>query len=97
VIQLLRGRGNDVLVILGPFNEHMIEPEQLPTFYAMRDRIQSSLAHAGVPTIVPDVLPSDLYADASHPLTAGYDLLARRIGQDSRFKNWVKSAPNAGG
>jgi hypothetical protein len=35
-------------------------------------------------------LPSDLYADASHPLTDGYDLLAKRIYADQRFRRWLK-------
>jgi hypothetical protein len=35
-------------------------------------------------------LPSALYADASHPLTDGYKLLAARIYADPNFKAWLK-------
>jgi len=38
---------------------------------------------------VPDILPSELYADASHPLTAGYELLAKRIYADESFRKWL--------
>ena len=92
LVRLLRGRGDDVLVILGPFNEHMIAEDQRSTFRSMRDRIQAWLTGAGVGVVVPDTLPTDLYADASHPLTAGYDLLARRILDDSAFTRWLNGS-----
>jgi hypothetical protein len=44
--------------------------------------------------VVPEALPSALYADASHPLTQGYELLARRICADEMFRNWLKSLGN---
>ena len=78
-IGLLRSRGNDVLVILGPFNESMVAEDQRPALHRMRDGIAAWLTSHQIPHIVPDALPSDLYADASHPLTEGYALLARRI------------------
>ena len=76
---LLRSRGNDVLVVLGPFNEHMIVPEQRPKFRKLRDGIAAWLAENDVVCIVPETLPSDLYADDSHPLTDGYEQLAKAI------------------
>ena len=48
VIGLLRGRGNDVLVVVGPFNEHMIVPEQRPAF--------RGLATASRPGLPPTML-----------------------------------------
>jgi hypothetical protein len=41
---------------------------------------------------VPETLPSALYADASHPLTEGYALLAKRISADPQFRNWLTGA-----
>jgi hypothetical protein len=89
LVHLLRERGNDVLVIVGPFNEHMIAPEQRPTFRGLRDGIAAWLASERVPTVVPPTLASPLYADASHPLTEGYAELARQISQDPTFRNWL--------
>jgi len=31
-----------------------------------------------------------LYADASHPLTGGYALLAQRICRDEVFRKWMR-------
>jgi hypothetical protein len=89
VIGLLRARGNDVLVVLGPFNEHMIVPEQRPVFRQLRDGIAAWLAANDVVCIIPETLPSDLYADDSHPLTEGYERLAKDICRDAAFQEWL--------
>jgi hypothetical protein len=89
LVRLLRERDNDVLVIIGPFNEHMIAPEQRPTFHGVRDGMAAWLASERVPTIVPPTLASPLYADASHPLTEGYAALARQISHDRTLHDWL--------
>ena len=88
-IRRLRDRGNNVLVILGPFNEHMVLEDQLPAYRALRDRIATWLSQNQVPHIDPDLLPSSLYADASHPLTEGYAMIARQIRQHQTFGRWL--------
>jgi hypothetical protein len=88
-LALLRSRGCDVLVVLGPFNEHMVSPDQRPLYRGMRDEICGWLRGRRVPVVVPDTLPSELYADASHPLTGGYALLARRVAADPAFRAWL--------
>ncbi len=95
VVGLLRSRSNDVLVVVGPFNEHMIAADQRPTYRAMRDGIAAWLTQSHVAYIVPDTLPSELYADASHPLTEGYALLAKHICGQEMFRKWLSrsSAP----
>lgn len=86
----LRERGNDVLVVLGPFNEHLMAEDNRPEFRKIRDGIAAWLKENQIPFIMPETLPSELYADASHPLTAGYELLARRIYADAQFQSWLK-------
>jgi hypothetical protein len=89
VTDLLRARGNDVLIVIGPFNEHMIATDQQPQFRALRDAAAGRLAQKQMSVIVPDVLPSDLYADASHPLTEGYARLAKEIAAQKMFQQWL--------
>lgn len=89
VIARLRARGNQVLVVLGPFNEHLVAERQRPTFHRRRDGIAAWLAQQGVAHVVPASLPSALYADASHPLTEGYARLARQIAEDPAFRQWL--------
>jgi hypothetical protein len=90
VIATLRQRGNDVLVVLGPFNEHMMAEENRPTFRKIRDGIAGWLTQNQIAHVVPETLPSALYADASHPLTQGYELLAKQIYVDKNFQMWLR-------
>ena len=93
LVGLLRSRGNDVLVVVGPFNVDMVETDNRSAFVGLRDGIVRWLAEQKVPTVVPEPLPSAMYADASHPLTEGYELLARRLEADATFRRWLGGQP----
>lgn len=88
VVGLLRERGNDVFVVLGPFNEHMLAEENRPVYRTLRDGIAGWLRQNQVACLVPETLPGELYADASHPLTDGYALLAKQLLGESSFRRW---------
>ena len=90
MIRVLRARGNDVLVVVGPFNEHMMAQENRSAYMKLRDGVAVWLAENQIPHVVPEVLPSILYADASHPLMQGYELLAKRIYENDFFQQWWK-------
>jgi len=92
-VGLLRARGNHVLVLVAPFNEPMMTGPDRDAFRNLRDGIGAWLDQQRVAHIVPESLPSELYADASHPLTGGYELLARRIYQDEGFRAWYLAGP----
>ncbi len=91
LIKLLQSRNNDVFVILGPFNEHMIAEDQRLGYFNLRDSAAAALKKSGAQVMVPDALPSNLYADASHPLTEGYAMLAAKSKSDETFAAWLKS------
>jgi hypothetical protein len=91
VIETLRERGNAVLVVLGPFNEHIMAGENRPAYRRIHENIVSWLSANQNPHVVPDPLPSALYADASHPLTQGYQLLANRLFSDTAFQKWMNA------
>jgi len=88
-VMALRSRGNDVLVIVGPFNEHMLSETNLPTYLRLRETVVAWLSQNQISTVTPEVLPSELYADASHPLTEGYRLLSQRLYVDKSFRAWL--------
>jgi hypothetical protein len=48
------------------------------------------LKSENIPCCAPEPLPSELYADASHPLTEGYRLLAAQLFADAAFRTWQK-------
>ena len=90
LVGILRERGNDVLVVLGPYNEHLMAEESLRTHRKLRDEIAAWLSRNQILHLMPELLPSALYADASHPLTDGYALLAKRIYADESFRKWFQ-------
>jgi hypothetical protein len=89
VVADLRARGNDVLVLVGPFNENMVAEDNRAAYRQIHDGIVAWLKKNEVTEVAPEPLPTELYADASHPLTEGYELLARELLADKEFKNWI--------
>ena len=78
-VETLRGRGNRVFVVVGPFNEHMLTPESLAAYRRRQGQVEAWLTASGSRYVAPPALPSELYADASHPLAAGYEALAHKV------------------
>jgi hypothetical protein len=89
LVTLLQSRDNDVLIVVGPFNEHIMAEDNRPAFRRLRDGIGQWLEKNHVAYVMPETLPSALYADASHPLTEGYQLLAGRLYVDATFRKWM--------
>ncbi len=91
LVENLRARGNQVLVVLGPFNEHMIAQGNRLAYQRLGTDIIAWFKQSRVLYVAPETLPGELYADASHPLTGGYELLAKRLYQDADFQKWLKN------
>jgi hypothetical protein len=89
LVNLLQSRGNDVLVVVGPFNEQIMAEENRSAFRRLHDGVVDWLAKNHVQHVIPATLPSALYADASHPLTEGYEVLATRLSSDTTFQKWM--------
>lgn len=78
-VEILRGRGCQVRVLVGPFNEHLIAPESRPDYDRLRAAVEEWLTAEKIPFVAPEPLPSELYGDASHPLAEGYERLAAML------------------
>jgi hypothetical protein len=78
-VEILRKRGNRLLVVVGPYNEHLLKDASLERYLAVKAKITDWLRAQGVPHLAASVLPSETFADASHPLDRGYALLAREL------------------
>jgi hypothetical protein len=86
---VLRARGNKVFVLLGPFNEHMLNDESLKVYAERKRAVAAWLEAHQVPHLVPPPLPTELCADASHPLAEGYRLLARQLWANADFARFA--------
>jgi hypothetical protein len=78
-VDLLQARGNTVLVLVGPFNEHLLKAPSRVRYSELKKGIEAWLLERRIQYLAPDPLPSEQYGDASHPLSAGYALLAERL------------------
>lgn len=78
-IDLLESRGNTVLVLVGPFNEHLLKEPSRVKYLELKRDIEERLQARKVRFVAPPALPTDQYGDASHPLGAGYALLAKEL------------------
>ena len=57
----------------------------LPSRSRMKAQAQAWLREHGIPHYVPRALPSEVYADASHPLAEGYGMLAGKLLKNDAF------------
>jgi hypothetical protein len=86
-VELLLARGSRVFVLVGPFNEHLMTPESLERYERVKTVVAAWLQQKRIPHALPPALPSDQYGDASHPLAAGYQALARQLADDPFFRS----------
>ena len=96
-IKILKRRGNRVFVLVGPFNEHMLDERSLDTYAKRKKEATAWLQKAGIPCCVPPPLPSHYYADASHPLSEGYSTLARLLLASDSFVRLTETSSDPTG
>jgi hypothetical protein len=88
-IKTLKARGNTVFVLVGPFNEHICKGKSIDTYREMKSEIKAWLRQNNVPYYMPEVLPGELYSDASHPLSEGYAMLAKELFENESFRSSI--------
>jgi len=63
----------------------MLTEEGLKTYNEMKIEVETWLEAKKIPHCVSSVLPSEYYADASHPLPDGYAMLAKQLFENKSF------------
>ncbi|MEN6575983.1 MAG: hypothetical protein ABFD90_06540 [Phycisphaerales bacterium] len=91
-LDLLRGQGNKVFVLVGPFNEHMLNDADAAVYSAIKTQVADWLQKNDIPHFVPQTLPAGQYVDASHPIGEGYALLARQILSQPAFASLLNQS-----
>ncbi|MFZ2147365.1 MAG: hypothetical protein WAV28_09100 [Sedimentisphaerales bacterium] len=88
-VELLNERGNSVFVLVGPFNEHMLKGESIEIYRKMKSKIEDWLQQNDIAYYIPPSLPSELYVDASHPMSEGYAMLAKQLFENESFRTSI--------
>jgi hypothetical protein len=89
-VTVLQRRRNVVFVILGPFNEHMLTPSNREAYRKLHGDMLEWMREHEIPVAAPEQLPSQLYADASHPIRDGYEQLAEILLRDPAFNMFTR-------
>src|SRR5205085_1826690 len=58
-VDVLRARGNHVVVVINPLNEHMLTEKSREVYAKLKGSIESDLRAMQVDCIVPELLPSE--------------------------------------
>jgi hypothetical protein len=95
-VELLRQRSNRVFILVGPFNEHMLDADNLDNFRKMKTEIKTWFRRNNVPYYMPDVLPAHVYVDSSHPLGEGYAAIAKQLFENAAFRSNILSSGSGG-
>ena len=90
----MQGRGNKVFVLVGPFNEHMLDEADAASYNAIKNGIETWLHENEVPCFIPSPLPASYYVDASHPVGEGYALLAKQLLSQPQFASLAGPTPS---
>ena len=88
-VELLRARKSKVFVLVGPFNESLLNAEDAATYDRIKRAIDTWLTEDGVPHWIAPALPASLYADLSHPTAEGYALLAQQLLSEPSFRTFL--------
>ena len=90
VVETLKARNNAVFVLIGPFNPFVLSEGSLSRYRAMLRGIEARLEENGIAYHSVRDLPSAYYADASHPLEAGYERIVDELYQTDSFQGWIE-------
>ena len=88
-IRLLEERGNKIFVLVGPFNEHILEGESKNSYMSLKNKVELWFQLHDINYFVPQALPAEFYQDASHPVDRGYEIIAEQLFENAVFKAFI--------
>jgi len=89
-VTLLQERGNGVALLAGPLNQAVLTPASRERYREFRRDVLERFEENGYVYFVAPELPERWFADASHPLAAGYESMAQDLWGRERFIRWCE-------
>lgn len=85
--EILRSRGNKVLVMVGTINPGLLDAGTLAGLKKLRLQAADDLKRKGIEPVMFPELPAEFYADASHLLESGYARIAEFLLKEKIIRN----------
>jgi len=85
----LLDRGNRLLVLVGPFNVHILTEESRAQYERALTDVRDWLEAQELTCLSPPPLESEYYADASHPVAEGYRILSDEVLASDLVQSFV--------
>lgn len=89
-IRRLKEQGNSVCAVITPFNQYMLTDKSRIERDWIISYIQDELAAEGINSFAPALDKPEYFADLSHPVAAGYGVIASWLMSDSEFAEFLK-------
>ncbi|HPS57446.1 MAG TPA: hypothetical protein PK514_05010 [Spirochaetota bacterium] len=89
-IRRLKEQGNSVIAVITPFNTFMLTEKSRLERDMIISAMQNELASDGITAFAPVLDKAEYYADLSHPVAAGYGIIASQLMSNDEFSEFVK-------
>jgi hypothetical protein len=89
-IRRLKEQGNSVCAVITPFNQYMLTDKSRVERDWIISYIQNELAAEGITAFAPPLDKAEYYADLSHPVAAGYVVMASWLMGQNGFGEFIK-------
>lgn len=89
-VRRLKDQGNDVVAVITPFNRFMLTDKSRVERDWIISYMQNELSAEGVASFAPQLDRPEYFADLSHPVAAGYGIIASLLMAESDFMEFVR-------
>lgn len=96
VVRILQARNNHVFVLVSPFNTYMMEEKSVAGYEKLVATAEEWLKANNGWFAARFEIPSETFADASHPVNSGYEIIARELMKKPAFKGWLDHVKDKG-
>lgn len=87
---MLKKNGNRVIAVITPFNTYMMNEESRKKYYEILSKMESGLRANGIIAVMPSKPGRKYFADASHPTSEGYRLIADHLIGNRDFARFME-------
>jgi len=89
-VDRLKKNGNDIIVLITPFNTYMLTAQSRERYYSIVSRIRKDLSIIDIDSIAPEIHEKKFFADSSHFTAEGYKTIAESLLANDEFMRFIE-------